>query len=105
MMSSTHNNLIPLIEKLGSPRIAVVGDFMIDRYIIGDTNRVSPEATVPVVHAHQEQDRLGGAGNVAANLVGLGAEGVCCGTYGDDPSGSELLKLLGHLPSSCQSML
>lgn len=105
MMNSTHNNLISLIEKLGSPRVAVVGDFMIDRYIIGDTNRVSPEAPVPVVHAHQEQDRLGGAGNVAANLVGLGASVICCGTYGDDASGNELLNLLGRLPSSCQSML
>nr|MCU0808163.1 bifunctional heptose 7-phosphate kinase/heptose 1-phosphate adenyltransferase [Candidatus Contendobacter sp.] len=57
-----------------TPRVLVVGDLMLDRYLWGDVERISPEAPVPVVRLTRESDRVGGAGNVAANLVGLGLE-------------------------------
>jgi D-beta-D-heptose 7-phosphate kinase/D-beta-D-heptose 1-phosphate adenosyltransferase len=98
-------DLISAVQQLGNPRIAVVGDFMIDRYILGDAERVSPEAPVPVVHATSEQDRLGGAGNVAANLVGLGAQVVCCGIHGADTSGQQLCDLLGEIGANTDAML
>jgi D-beta-D-heptose 7-phosphate kinase/D-beta-D-heptose 1-phosphate adenosyltransferase len=98
-------DLISAIQQLSNPRIAVVGDFMIDRYIFGDAERVSPEAPVPVVHATAEQDRLGGAGNVAANLVGLGAQVLCCGVHGADRSGEQLCELLKELGANTGAMI
>ena len=98
-------DLISAVQQLSNPRIAVVGDFMIDRYIFGDAERVSPEAPVPVVHATAEQDRLGGAGNVAANLVGLGAQVLCCGVHGADRSGEQLCDLLKELGANTDAML
>jgi D-beta-D-heptose 7-phosphate kinase/D-beta-D-heptose 1-phosphate adenosyltransferase len=99
------SDLITDVQQLSNPRIAVVGDFMIDRYILGDAKRVSPEAPVPVVHASAEEDRLGGAGNVAANLVGLGAQVLCCGVHGEDASGEQLCQMLSDLGAETEAML
>jgi D-beta-D-heptose 7-phosphate kinase/D-beta-D-heptose 1-phosphate adenosyltransferase len=74
--------LIPLLRELPSSRIAVVGDFMLDHYVWGDATRVSPEAPVPVVRTREENYRLGGAGNVVANLKELGAQALCFGVCG-----------------------
>jgi D-beta-D-heptose 7-phosphate kinase/D-beta-D-heptose 1-phosphate adenosyltransferase len=87
--------LIAVLQELGAPRVAVVGDFMLDHYVWGDAQRVSPEAPVPVVHARREEHRLGGAGNVAANLAGLGARVSCFGVVGEDASGARLVEDLG----------
>src|SRR6185436_21176926 len=62
---STH--LIEIVERLPNCRIVLVGDLMLDRYLYGDAERVSPEAPVPVLHYQSEEFRLGGAANVAAN--------------------------------------
>src|ERR1700722_1992564 len=62
-------------ERLGGARVLVVGDVMLDRYWFGDVNRISPEAPVPVVHVQRQEDRLGGAANVAGKAAGLGGEG------------------------------
>ncbi len=75
-------------------RIAVIGDFMVDKFIWGGTNRVSPEAPVPVVVSNREEMRPGGAGNVVANLQALGASARAFGFLGDDAPGFELLKSL-----------
>ncbi|KAA3608300.1 MAG: bifunctional D-glycero-beta-D-manno-heptose-7-phosphate kinase/D-glycero-beta-D-manno-heptose 1-phosphate adenylyltransferase HldE [Planctomycetota bacterium] len=80
--------------ELGRPRVAVLGDFMLDRYLWGDATRVSPEAPVPVVLSQREEDRLGGAGNVAANLCDLGAYGMAFGVLGRDQAGEDLQRLL-----------
>lgn len=74
--------------------ILVVGDAMIDRYIIGDTRRISPEAPVPVVMASREEMRPGGAANVAANVSGLGARCTLLTICGDDGSGKDLSQLM-----------
>jgi len=75
-------------------RIAVVGDLMLDKYIWGDVERISPEAPVPVVRLSGESTNLGGAANVAANVSALGAEALIYGVVGDDPEGIQLLALM-----------
>ncbi|MDE1183601.1 D-glycero-beta-D-manno-heptose-7-phosphate kinase [Paraburkholderia sp.] len=81
--------------QLGGARVLVVGDVMLDRYWFGDVNRISPEAPVPVVHVQRQEDRLGGASNVARNAVALGAQaGLLC-VIGHDEPGERIIQLLG----------
>ncbi|WP_279061226.1 D-glycero-beta-D-manno-heptose-7-phosphate kinase [Campylobacter lanienae] len=75
-------------------RVLVVGDLMIDHYIWGSCDRISPEAPVQVVNVKNETKRLGGCGNVVSNLIALGAEVGVISVVGDDELGSEILKLL-----------
>lgn len=77
-----------------SPKILVIGDLMIDHYIWGDCNRISPEAPVQVVEVKSESNRLGGACNVANNLLALGAQVYVCGVVGDDTDGRWLVGAL-----------
>ncbi|MBT3339464.1 MAG: D-glycero-beta-D-manno-heptose-7-phosphate kinase [Planctomycetes bacterium] len=86
--------LIEPLRNLGRPTVAVVGDFMLDRYVWGDAGRVSPEAPVPVVAAHREETRLGGAGNVAANLATLGAKVSAFGAMGCDEMANSLCQTM-----------
>ena len=74
--------------------ILLIGDFMLDHYIIGKSNRISPEAPVPVVIPKEEYSIPGGAGNVAMNLSAMGANVTCLGVVGDDIWGKKLLSLL-----------
>ena len=76
--------LMRLIPRLRGRRIGVLGDLMLDRYLWGDTSRLSPEAPVPVVDFRAQSECLGGAGNVAANLVALGARVEVFGAMGND---------------------
>src|SRR4051812_1363624 len=75
-------------------RIWVLGDVMLDRYIIGTVERVSPEAPVPVLLLNERQQRVGGAANVAHNLAALGAEVALGGSIGNDEAGAELRALV-----------
>ena len=79
---------------LKPPKILIIGDLMIDQYIWGDANRLSPEAPVPIVNVQKESNTLGGAGNVAQNLLSFGAEVIVAGLIGEDAAGKELLKVL-----------
>ncbi len=79
-----------LIEQFGSRRITVLGDVMLDRFLIGRVGRISPEAPVPVVVFESEEVRLGGAANVAHNLRSLGAAVDLIGVIGADDSGTQL---------------
>ncbi|MFQ5749737.1 MAG: bifunctional heptose 7-phosphate kinase/heptose 1-phosphate adenyltransferase, partial [Planctomycetota bacterium] len=97
--------LAAVLRGLGNPRIAVVGDFMLDRYVWGDTSRVSPEAPVPVVQAQREEERPGGAGNVAANLCELGARVECFGVVGSDRQGGRLVAGLEALGAAVGGLL
>jgi rfaE bifunctional protein kinase chain/domain len=76
------------------PRILIIGDLMIDQYVWGDANRLSPEAPVPIVNVQKESSTLGGAGNVVQNLLSFGAEVIIAGLIGDDQAGKELLTML-----------
>lgn len=75
-------------------KVCVLGDLMLDRYWQGSSNRISPEAPVPVVKVTQTEDRPGGAGNVALNIAALGASATVSGTIGDDEAGQILLSYL-----------
>lgn len=88
------DRLVQLLEKLPTTRIVVVGDVMLDRYLIGDTERLSPEAPVPVVHIRERQARLGGAANVAANVAAVGGTTRLVGAIGDDMEGEQLRREL-----------
>lgn len=72
---------------LGRPRVLIVGDLIMDRYVMGDVGRISPEAPIPVLAARSSELRLGGAGNVAANLRSMEAEVAVIGVVGDDELG------------------
>ena len=75
-------------------KVLVIGDFMIDHYIMGESNRMSPEAPVPVVVPKEEFSIPGGAGNVAMNLKLMGADVTCVGCIGNDIWGEKLLAIL-----------
>lgn len=85
-----YENLLKIVTNLGSPRVLVVGDFMLDVYVYGDALRISPEAPVPVLKVARTEYRCGGAGSVANNLIALGAKAYCLGVTGDDPNGKIL---------------
>ena len=84
------DRLLQLIGRMKSSRVAVVGDIMIDRYLYGDTERLSPEAPVPVVTVRERSAKLGGAANVAANVSSMGASCLLVGTVGDDADGAAI---------------
>lgn len=86
-------NYKDLFDKFNGLRILVIGDVMLDAYVMGKVNRISPEAPVPIVSLENEEARIGGAGNVALNLLALGAKPIICGVIGEDSSGDKLLNL------------
>lgn len=91
-----------LLDAFPRVRLLVVGDVMLDEYLWGEVDRVSPEAPVPVVHVRRESQVLGGAGNVARNVVALGGGCAFCGVVGVDADGrlvADLFKDLGVDPS------
>lgn len=94
MLPELHKVLDLLEDGFGRLSVLVVGDVMIDRYIVGDVERISPEAPVPVLRQVREYSRPGGAANVAMNLAGLGLKATLTGFVGDDSAGRELRALL-----------
>ncbi len=91
------NDLVELVERLGTPRVLVVGDVMLDRYVWGDAARVSQEAPVLLLRADRREERLGGASSVATMLRALGAEVSLAGVVGPDVTGEHIRKLLNDL--------
>jgi D-beta-D-heptose 7-phosphate kinase / D-beta-D-heptose 1-phosphate adenosyltransferase len=92
------NNCLP---QFNSARVVVFGDVMLDRYWSGPVNRISPEAPVPVVHVTEHEERPGGAGNVALNIVALEAQTTVVGLVGDDEAGRALDKYLSDAGVNC----
>jgi len=88
------NKLKKIIGKFNSPWIGVIGDIMSDHFIWGDTERISPEAPVPIVKSERETFLLGGAANTANNLRALGAKVFLVGVLGQDQAGKRLIKQL-----------
>ncbi|MEJ5338675.1 MAG: D-glycero-beta-D-manno-heptose-7-phosphate kinase [Aquificaceae bacterium] len=78
------DRLSEILERFKSLRVLVVGDVILDRYVFGKVERISPEAPVPVVEVQREEFRLGGAGNVAHNLASLGVKTYLLGVVGQD---------------------
>src|SRR2546427_8229973 len=84
------DRLETVLRKMVSQRIVVVGDAMLDIYLSGDADRISPEAPVPVVTVHTRRYALGGAANVAANVAAIGAQCRLVAVIGDDARGDSL---------------
>ncbi|MDY0076716.1 MAG: bifunctional ADP-heptose synthase [Bacteroidales bacterium] len=90
----TTESVSRLFNNFNKLRIMVVGDVMIDSYLFGSVDRISPEAPVPVVAVSKRSERLGGAANVALNIKAMGAEAILCSVLGDDRRGSSFIELL-----------
>ncbi|MCX7989604.1 MAG: D-glycero-beta-D-manno-heptose-7-phosphate kinase [Aquificaceae bacterium] len=83
-MSLDRERVLEILERFGNLKVLVVGDVILDRYVFGKVERISPEAPVPVVEVQKEEFRLGGAGNVANNLANLGLKTSLLGVVGQD---------------------
>ena len=97
--------LVELLDSAKRYRVAVAGDAMLDVYLLGDVERISPEAPVPVVRVRDRRHAMGGAANVAQNVLALGASCSMVCTVGIDAAGSELRKMLESAGASVEGVL
>lgn len=96
MLRFTEDHLHEILNGGLREKIIVLGDLMLDRYLWGNVSRISPEAPVPIINIEDEEIRLGGAGNVANNLIGLGALPLMAGVVGDDEWGDKFRSMLSE---------
>ena len=92
-----YERLLEILNGAGKCRALLVGDFMLDNYLFGNIDRISPEAPVVVMNVTERQERAGGAGSVAVDLAALGGEVQCMGLIGRDDNGSRLSAMLSEL--------
>jgi len=97
-------SLESLFNRIGCVKCLVLGDLMLDEYLWGKTERISPEAPVQVVDVLREELRLGGAGNVVNSLRALGAQVTVCSVVGQDDNGEALLAALGHQQAGTEAV-
>jgi len=97
--------LIDEMERLGTPRILVIGDLILDRYVWGDAERISQEAPVILLREDRQETRLGGAANVANMLRGLDAEVTLAGIIGDDRDGQQVIADLHQAGVDCSALI
>ena len=95
---ATPQELIPILQRLGEVSLLCVGDLMLDRFIYGQVDRISPEAPIPVFTTQRESRMLGGAGNVVRNMLSLGTHASFVAVIGDDHVGNQLTGLVGEEP-------
>jgi D-beta-D-heptose 7-phosphate kinase/D-beta-D-heptose 1-phosphate adenosyltransferase len=94
-----------VLRRFPRVRVLVAGDLMLDQFVWGRVQRISPEAPVPVVQVTAESFRLGGAGNVVHNLRSLGGRAIACGTVGDDAHGRRLLEELSRIGADASGVM
>ncbi|WP_421884423.1 D-glycero-beta-D-manno-heptose-7-phosphate kinase [Pacificispira sp.] len=94
----TETDLAATLERLGGAKVLCVGDLMLDRFVEGKVERISPEAPIPVLSVQRERPALGGAANVARNVSALGARCTLVGAVGADSAAGELATMLADLP-------
>ncbi len=99
-----YEKLLKTVTNLGRPRVLVVGDLMLDIYVYGDAERISPEAPVPVLKITGTECRCGGAASAAADIAALGAIPICIGIIGKDNNGRTLTKLLKQIGAETNSL-
>ena len=92
----TPSDLVCHIEWLSQARVLCIGDLMLDRFVYGEVERTSPEAPVPVLGIERQTAMLGGVGNVARNLISLGASAALLSVVGDDEVGRTLTQMIGE---------
>src|ERR1700729_3780632 len=100
-----NTDLIELVQTLGQPRVLVVGDLMLDRYVWGDAERISQEAPVILLHADRREERLGGASSVATLLRARGARVALAGIVGADEAGDRIRRMLLDLGVDDEAVL
>ena len=103
--SLPRERLRSLLDTAANRRIAVIGDAMLDVYLRGDVERISPEAPVPVVRVRDRRYALGGAGNVAQNVRAVGARCDLVAAIGDDAGGRQLCAMLGAIDAELDSLV
>lgn len=94
-----------IFDKFEQKRILVFGDVMIDAYLMGHVTRVSPEAPVPIINLSKSEERLGGAANVALNLLSLGAQPILCTLIGNDQGGQTFDQLMSEKGLSVEGII
>jgi D-beta-D-heptose 7-phosphate kinase/D-beta-D-heptose 1-phosphate adenosyltransferase len=99
------SELVELVQNLGQPRVLVIGDLMLDRYVWGDAERISQEAPVILLHADRREERLGGASSVATLLRALGARVALAGVVGPDADGERIRRTLLDLGIDDEAVL
>jgi len=104
LTGQTHD-LFQAVSRFDKTKILVIGDVIIDQFIWGTVNRISPEAPVPVVNVNREEFLLGGSANVLKNIYSLGGQGALCGVIGSDSMGEQLGDLIKALPSSLDGLV
>lgn len=102
VLDMTIDELFDQFDKL---RVLIIGDVMLDSYVWGRVERISPEAPVPVVTVNRRELRLGGAGNVLLNVQALGAEAIICSVIGTDEPGDRLVGQLGERGLNCDGLI
>lgn len=100
-----NSELTAIVERFAQQRVVLIGDFMLDRYVFGDAERISPEAPVPVLRVIERQDRVGGAGSVALNVRALGGAVSCFGLLGKDAYGDRIQRLLDEAGAETDGLL
>ena len=100
-----NTRLAKYVPQFAGTRIMVIGDIIIDHFIWGTVNRISPEAPVPVVNVTKEEMLLGGGANVLHNIYSLGGQATLCGIIGNDEMGGRLRQLLAELGASTQGLV
>jgi D-beta-D-heptose 7-phosphate kinase/D-beta-D-heptose 1-phosphate adenosyltransferase len=103
--SPSVRQLDALVRRFASVRVLVVGDVMLDRFVWGRVERISPEAPVPVVHVTRDDARPGGAGNVVSNVRALGGRAAFAGIVGDDAAGKMLRRMMDELGVSTDGLV
>ena len=98
-VTSTEAALADLIDRLATARVLCIGDVMLDRFVYGRVERISPEAPIPIFRVEREQSMLGGAGNVVRNLVSLGVQAQFVSVVGSDQAGNDVMRLVGEASS------
>lgn len=101
----SYENLVGLLDEFHGARVLVLGDVMLDRYVYGSVERISPEAPIPVMSVERSVDMPGGAANVVRNIASLGAQATLVGVIGADSSGEDLKKQLQALPTVQASLV
>ncbi len=102
---TTSGDLIGVVSAIAKARVLCVGDVMLDRFVTGEVERISPEAPVPVLRIHDESAMLGGAGNVARNVAALGGQVTLAALVGDDDAGIEIETQIGALKTAVSIMI
>ena len=100
-----HQDLPSLFESFKNLKVLIIGDVMVDSYIYGSVDRISPEAPVPIMHVQKRESRLGGAANVALNIQSLGAVPILCSIIGDDIPAATFRSLLKNRGMSDEGII